>query len=156
MRADLPPMASCNGCGECCGPVAARRHEAKRIKALLRENGESWEVDPEDPTRCGFLRKDGEAMRCAVYEARPFACRAFGVIQQMVCNHFPEEAVIDLPPQQAVYLKLTDPADRLIGEYFEHGYLERIGATVGATPEQVKRFVPLMRQAGILPYRGSR
>lgn len=157
-KANLPPMASCTGCGDCCGPVAVRRLEAKQIREVLRETGESWTPNPERPMDCGFLRIDGETTRCAVYEARPFACRAFGVIEQMTCRHFPEEAQLDLSPQRAVELRLTDPADKLLGEHFESGYLERMSSLLGGNelgPGESIRLLRELRRTGQMPYRSE-
>jgi Fe-S-cluster containining protein len=131
-------MKSCTSCGECCTTVRARPEEAKRIRHFARENGIEWqpperqpidyaEMGDQGPNRyCGFLRRDGEVHRCAIYEVRPWACRAFGVVPGLECTYFPEEVVSGLSAEDAALRRLTDPADRLLGEYFESGYLERM------------------------------
>lgn len=131
-KTDLPAMPLCNGCGACCGPVTARPEEVKRIRRYMRENDVSWQSHPvEEGTisfACGFLRpQDDGSYQCAVHSVRPWACRAFGVIKEMPCPLFPEAAVTSVPRQQAVLLRLIDPEDKYLGEYFESGYLRRIG-----------------------------
>jgi Fe-S-cluster containining protein len=128
----MPAMPLCNGCGDCCGPVTARPEEVKRIRQYMKEHGVAWEPPaPEENTisfSCGFLRKQEDgSFRCAVHPARPWACRAFGVIEEMPCPHFPEAVVESFPRQKAQALRLIDPADRYLGEHFEPGYLQRIG-----------------------------
>lgn len=127
------------------------------MRHLAREKGEEWTVDADDPIR-GFLRRDGDVTSCAVYEARPFACRAFGVIEEMTCRHFPEDVVTSLPPQKAVLMRLTDPEDQLLGEAFEPGYLERMGAIASGgefRPGVATQLALQMRAAGALPYRSA-
>ena len=136
-------MPLCNGCGACCGPVKARPEEVARIRRYLKENDVHWETPPvEEDTinfACGFLRKqeDGSYL-CAVHPARPWACRAFGVIEEMPCHLFPEAAVTSVPQKQAQLLRLIDPEDKYLGEHFEPGYLQRIGgAEMGALLHQM-------------------
>ena len=131
-RTDLPPMPLCNGCGACCGPVSARLDEAKRIRKYIRENDVAWVVPASEPgtvdVACGFLRKQEDGTyRCAVHPVRPWSCRAFGVIEEMPCPFFPEAVVTSFPSQKAQLLHLVDVADKYLGEYFEPGYLKRIG-----------------------------
>ena len=135
-RTDLPQMPQCTSCGMCCGPVGARPDEAKRIKKYLKETGESWTPPPpgEDPGVCGFLRPNGDgSFGCAVYEVRPWSCRAFGVIKEMTCPFFPEAATLEMPRRQAVNLHFVDEDPKLLGEYFEATYLQRIGGRRGNT-----------------------
>lgn len=140
-RTDFPPMKSCNGCQasggkqDCCTIVRVRPVEAKRIKRFTEDNNIKWEQA--EGIRCGFAR-DGNV--CAIYEVRPFACRAMGVVKQMPCSHFPEEAVIDFPTEQVVRQRLSDPDDAFLGYYFESGYYERMkvalkpsGYTIGVS-----------------------
>jgi Fe-S-cluster containining protein len=131
-RTDLPAMPLCNGCGACCGPVTARPEEVKRIRQYIKEKGVDWEPPPiEENTlsfACGFLRKqDDGSYQCAVHSVRPWTCRAFGVIEEMQCPLFPEAAVTSIPREKAVLLRLIDPTDKYLGEYFEADYLKRIG-----------------------------
>ena len=120
-RTELPAMPDCTGCGECCTVVKVRPDEAKRIRHHVRTNGVEWsppEHQPEDwasrgdegPNRyCGFLRVDGWRYRCAVYDVRPWSCRAFGVVKGMACSYFPELAVSGPAPLAAVMRRLVDP-----------------------------------------------
>ena len=131
-KTDLPEIPLCNGCGACCGPVTARPEEVRRIRSYIRENDIVWQSHPVEPgsidLRCGFLRpQDDGSFTCAVHEVRPWTCRAFGVIKEMPCHLFPEAAVASVPAKQATLLRLVDPADKYLGEYFEAGYLKRIG-----------------------------
>lgn len=131
-RTDLPDMPLCNGCGACCGPVSARPDEVKRIKRYVKEHDIGWETPRlEEGTisfACGFLRPQPDgSFSCAVHPVRPWLCRAFGVIEEMPCPLFPEAVTTSVPRRQAVRLRLVDEADRYLGEYFEVGYLQRIG-----------------------------
>ena len=129
-RTNLPPMVACDGCkgreveNACCTIVRVRPLEAKRIKRYIEDNGITWQA--RDGIECGFL-KDGQ---CSIYNVRPWACRAFGVIKQMPCSYYPEEAVIDLPADKAVALRFSDFDDAFLGFYFEPGYYERIKAVL--------------------------
>lgn len=139
-RTDLPPMPHCSACGECCTVVKARPEEAKRIRAFVREHDVKWEPPDLRPKTdyktdvnpyCGFLRPQPDGTwACAVYPVRPWGCRAFGVIADMQCEYFPEDAVANMSAKDAVMLRVTDPADRDLGEYFEPGYLERIASVL--------------------------
>lgn len=125
-RYSLPVMSACTSCGQCCGPAMASRDEIKRIRRLLKDTGETW-IAPgdDDPLRCGFLRRDGDATRCAVYEARPWVCRAFGVVKQMPCDFFPDSAIVDMPADEAVGSGRMPATAKLLGEAFEPGYYLR-------------------------------
>lgn len=126
-RTDWPEMHSCDGCAgqpvtnACCTIVRVRPAEAKRIRRYVDDNNIKWGTEPTS-IQCGFL-KDGQ---CSIYDVRPWVCRAFGVVKQLPCSRFPEEAVIDFPQQQAINLRLSDPSDRFLGEYFEVGYNKRL------------------------------
>lgn len=124
-------MPSCTGCGQCCTVVRGRPDEIKRIRHFMRDNDVEWVVPPEDDQlRCGFLRDQPDGTKtCGVYEARPWACRAFGVIKEMPCTFFFEAATISLPADEAIARRLSDPDDQLLGEAFEGpGYAERLAA----------------------------
>jgi len=145
-------MPLCNGCGACCGPVTARPEELKRIKRFVKDNDVTWQADPVDEGTisfaCGFLRpqEDG-SYQCAVHSVRPWACRAFGVIEEMPCPLFPEAAVASVPRQQAVLLRLIDPGDKYLGEHFENGYLRRIGGRSGGVALHAMAAEALRRNA---------
>ena len=128
-RTDLPPMLSCDGCVDqpvvaaCCTIVHATRLEAKAIRRYASDNGIVWTPsEANGGIACGFLQ-DGQ---CAIYEVRPWMCRAFGVIKQAPCSRFPDEARVDMPQQQMINLRLSDPNDAFLGWYFEPGYYERM------------------------------
>ena len=125
-------MPLCNGCGACCGPVTARPDEVKRIKRFVADHDIKWEAPPLGEHTvsftCGFLSpQDDGSFRCAIHAVRPWACRAFGVIEEMPCPLFPDSASLSFPRQKAVLLRLIDDHDRYLGEHFEDGYLTRIG-----------------------------
>lgn len=126
----LPSMKLCDGCANepviaaCCTVVRVRPEEAKRIRRYVNDTGIEWQVN--EGLQCGFLR-DGQ---CSIYSVRPWVCRAFGVVQQLPCHRFPQEAVIDLPAKQAHDLRFTDFDDAFLGYYFEPGYYERIKAVL--------------------------
>lgn len=154
----LPAMGSCTSCGECCTVATARPQEVRRIRRFMRENFIVWERN--DTARCGFLRdQDDGTYRCAVYEARPFVCRAYGVIQEMKCGYFPEDATESLPADRAVELRLIDPADKLLGEVFEGPqYIEKLAGIV-ASEQGVRlkagagtKLLASMREAGVPVY----
>lgn len=131
-RTELPDMPLCNGCGACCGPVTARPDEVKRIKRYVKDNDVAWMTPKLDEGTisfaCGFLRPhDDGSFGCAVHSVRPWACRAFGVIEEMPCPLFPEAATISFPRRNAALLRLIDEKDRYLGEHFEDGYMKRIG-----------------------------
>jgi Fe-S-cluster containining protein len=128
-------MTHCDGCAHeattnaCCTLVMARPAEAKAIRHYAREHGVSWQQH--EGIRCGFLQ-DGQ---CAVYPVRPWVCRAFGVVQQLPCSRFPEDAVIDYSPEQARLNRVADPGDELLGAYFEDGYYERMTVAMSTLAE---------------------
>ena len=131
-RTDLPDMPLCNGCGACCGPVSARPDEIKRIKRYTKDHDIEWKApELQEGTisfACGFLRpQDDGSFNCAIHAVRPWLCRAFGVIDEMPCPVFPEAPTISFPSRNSVRLRLVDEKDRYLGEYFEEGYLKRIG-----------------------------
>lgn len=132
-RTDLPSMALCNGCGECCGPAAARPQEVKRIRGFVRDNAIAWRVDPSSPLTCGFSRPTDAGAECAIYPVRPWVCRAFGVIAELPCKYFPEAVVLSFPADQAVAIGVSRPGDKLLGEVFESGYLRRLASIGGAS-----------------------
>ena len=122
-------MQACDGCAHepvtnaCCTIVRATRLEAKAIRRYAGEHGIGWQKsEANGGIACGFLQ-DG---MCAVYDVRPWMCRAFGVIKQAPCSRFPDEAQLDIPAQQIHALRLDDPNNALLGWYFEPGYYERM------------------------------
>lgn len=129
-KTSLPKMQNCDGCAHeetknaCCTIVRVRPDEAKRIRRYAEEHQVNWQVS--DGIACGFLH-DGQ---CSIYEVRPWVCRAFGVVKQMPCSRFPEEAQLDLPSAKAHSLKLSDPDDAFLGWYFEPGYYDRMKAVL--------------------------
>jgi Fe-S-cluster containining protein len=74
----LPAMACEKGCGECCTVVSCNTPEFDRIREYARVHG----VTPrKQGITCPFYQDGG----CAVYEARPFACRFYGHTPHMRC-----------------------------------------------------------------------
>lgn len=109
----LNAMPECTSCGQCCGPVTATLDEAFAIRKYIEANGIEWRERPDDPTRCGFY-----AGRCTIYEVRPFACRAYGVIKEMACPYFPDAAKQSLPAEDAIARGLMSPSDHLLSYFF--------------------------------------
>ena len=110
----FPPMPSCNGCGDCCGIVTCTEQEAKVIQGYLKEQGTSWH--PSEGITCGFL--DADTKQCRIYPVRPTLCHAFGVVTQLPCPHFPEDARINFPVQFMQQLALVGPEDHILAYYF--------------------------------------
>ena len=133
----FPAMTECTGCGECCGPVYATEPEVRRIRRYVRDHGIEWH-DRVNPLTCGFLREDN---RCAIYEARPTACRMFGVIAEMQCSYFPEAVRMNYSADKAVAAGLFHPGeDKLLAEHFAPDE----GAAMLAAMRPVKRVMEEM------------
>lgn len=67
----------CRGCGECCSRILPMtEHEARRIRSYAHERGIAARPEAAGTIdlTCPWLTDDRE---CAVYEARPLACRAY-------------------------------------------------------------------------------
>jgi Fe-S-cluster containining protein len=75
----LPPMKCDKGCGDCCGYAPATEQEYRKV--LYVANAKKLTLKHQGQT-CPFYQ-DGT---CAVYDARPFACRFFGHVPEMVCS----------------------------------------------------------------------
>lgn len=107
----FPAMPACTNCGECCGPVTATLPEVLRIRKQYAKV--EW-VEHEDALTCGFY----QAGKCAVYEARPAACRMYGVVREMPCPYFPDSARISLPAKDAIARGMMNIEDNLLAFYF--------------------------------------
>lgn len=116
----LPTMTDCNGCGGCCGPVAATEAEMTAIREYTQRWGVSW-AGHADLATCGFY--DAAARRCRIYPVRPFLCRAYGVTKELACPFFPQAARQSLPPREIIKRGLAHPLNRLLAEEFapDHG-----------------------------------
>ena len=75
----FPRMQCDKGCGDCCGPAPATEHEykkaihvAKAKKLVLKHQG----------LTCPFYQEG----TCAIYDARPLACRLYGHLKDMQCS----------------------------------------------------------------------
>lgn len=100
----VPEMKKCTKCGECCGPVAATREEMEIIKDFMQERGIKYK--DRGILVCGFLTEDNS---CAIYDVRPWVCRIFGVVKELVCPYFPEEATGSFSAGRSVGEGLSDP-----------------------------------------------
>lgn len=88
---DSMPEIACKGlCANSCGPIDMSEAERERIVDLgvviPRFTGEAarrWAND--EPLHCPALNR--QTLKCDVYEARPFICRAWGVSASMPCPH---------------------------------------------------------------------
>ena len=75
----IPPMKCDKGCGDCCGYAPATEQEYRKV--LYVAKAKKLSIKHQGQT-CPFYQ-DGT---CAVYDARPFACRFFGHVPEMVCS----------------------------------------------------------------------
>lgn len=75
----LPEMRCDVGCGDCCGPAPLSRYEADIVRAYVRKHGI---VPVNQGVKCPFYQRGV----CAIYEARPAVCRAFGHSWMMECS----------------------------------------------------------------------
>jgi Fe-S-cluster containining protein len=95
----MPPMAACDHCGRCCGPVTVTRREGRVIAEYMVAHDVRWRARPRSLT-CGFY--DARAKACRIYPVRPFACRLFGVAFEMRCKFYPQAAVLSFPAERAI------------------------------------------------------
>lgn len=109
----FPAMPSCTNCGDCCGPVTATLPEVLRIRNYVKRNKVEW-VEHEDAATCGFYQNQ----RCAIYEARPTACRMYGVVREMPCPYFPDAVKMSLPAKDALAKGMMHPDDTILACYF--------------------------------------
>ena len=82
---DIPTMTCRAGCSDCCGPVPWNDAELARVAAdvpihakEINLRGGIRVLQDQITGGCPFVRRDGAANSCAVYERRPFMCRLFG------------------------------------------------------------------------------
>ena len=74
----LPQMRCDPDCGECCGIVACSPHDYRKLATYAKTKG----IKPvRQGSTCPWFQKG----TCAVYPARPFACRMFGHCERMKC-----------------------------------------------------------------------
>ena len=68
-----------DGCGDCCGPVPVTQAELVRVRHYIEKHA----IEVRDQgTTCPFYHDT----KCAIYEVRPFGCRAFGHVEGMSCS----------------------------------------------------------------------
>ncbi|OGS01196.1 MAG: hypothetical protein A2V88_08935 [Elusimicrobia bacterium RBG_16_66_12] len=92
----------------CCGPVTVTEREAEIIKTFAQERDIRWRTLSN--LRCGFL----QGGRCAMYEVRPFACRAMGVIKEMPCPR--QVGPLSFPADRAANEGWMSSSDRLLSD----------------------------------------
>lgn len=103
----LPPMRCDRGCGECCGPVPVTESEYRKVVFVARAK----KLPPKrQGITCPFFL-DGT---CAVYDARPFACRLFGHVPGMTCERGYNTNIT--PSEEAKLLRSYGNATRLLHE----------------------------------------
>jgi hypothetical protein len=79
----------CDGCtdcaAKCAGSIQVWREEYEALRLAAAEAGLTWPPTPpaSDWDPCPFL---DERALCAVYSARPFICRAFGLVPWLPCS----------------------------------------------------------------------
>jgi len=70
----------CQRCGECCGIVACSREEGQTIQAYVARRS----LTPlRQGTRCPWFQN----AECVIYPVRPWACRMFGRVTELLCPH---------------------------------------------------------------------
>lgn len=75
----LPKMTCAPDCGECCTVVAVHPGDYQRVMDYAAANG----ITPRrQGMRCPFWQNNS----CAVYPARPFACRFYGHSDHLRCH----------------------------------------------------------------------
>lgn len=89
-------MPECDGCGQCCGPVAITHDEYWAIKDYCSAKGIVWAN--RGLFVCGFLDEDN---RCRIYEARPLLCRMYGITKELPCPHHPDAVRGLFPPEES-------------------------------------------------------
>lgn len=88
--AEIPALPCKRKCQECCGPIAFTPIEARLMEAAGADDDVVAMAHPVDGTYwltelvCPLLDWKGD---CSIYEARPFICRLWGVIESMKCPH---------------------------------------------------------------------
>jgi uncharacterized protein len=74
----LPEMECEVGCGECCGIVPVTEQEYRKVLHVAKAKG----IVPKlQGATCPYYQEG----TCSVYDARPFACRLFGHVEEMTC-----------------------------------------------------------------------
>lgn len=83
------PTVACRGlCQDSCGPIVQGRSTTKQELLRLQDaGGEKRGRQRRAPMTCPYLTAEDETGRCSVYEARPFICRLWGVVDDMPCPH---------------------------------------------------------------------
>jgi Fe-S-cluster containining protein len=116
--AAIPPVSGCRkGCSDCCGPIPLGTIEADRIKHFVRPAARhaaipSAEAIVSTPANacggCAYATVSG----CAIYNDRPFICRLFGAVADVVDLTCPHGARAEQPLDR-------DQADALGMRYME-------------------------------------
>lgn len=72
----IPSFRCIEGCTDCCGPVPWTEHELARV---------GLDAPPRvgEDRRCPFSLQG----RCDIHDRRPFMCRLFGTVDDLVCPH---------------------------------------------------------------------
>lgn len=66
----------CHNCGECCGPVAIREEERRRIEGFLKKHPSVRErIKHKTPSLDCVFRDDEKG--CLIYPCRPQICKAY-------------------------------------------------------------------------------
>ena len=67
-----------DNCGLCCGVVPVTQKEFDRVASYIKDRGIPVLVGG---LTCPFFQHG----RCAIYDVRPLACKAFGHVPGMTC-----------------------------------------------------------------------
>lgn len=77
--------ASCQNCGQCCGPVVIGRIEKEAIRKFLlkhpdiakKAQSKTLSNNLNDTSNLICVFRDNEAKSCMIYPVRPFICKSY-------------------------------------------------------------------------------
>ena len=113
--AQIPSSKCPEGCGECCGPVYPSLKEMQNIRFWCVNHGmEFKDFATLNDLSCPYLMDD---KRCQIYDARPFMCRTYGMINHKLlrCAKCKPERIMSNPEMNKLYKKIyKGEAERIL------------------------------------------